>query len=168
MNGSKIDGTLFLSLISDFGTEDQSARSPRSFFSSFRLPRMACESRQNGLPKRDSRRLPCGDRKSWQRHRQRSLQDLFWMRRIMRYNLRIKIPFVMHDFCCRKSSFTCLVLNLRQKRRRQLFYSSLKDLARLKQRRIRTRLSIGQSSITSYLTFLLSFSGLNGPLRVFY
>ena len=50
----------------------------------------------------------------------------------------------------------------------KLFYSSLKDLARLKRRKIRTRLSIGQSSITSYLIFLLSFSGLNGPLQVFY
>ena len=73
----------------------------------------------------------------------------------------------MHDFCPRKFSFTCLVLNLRQKLQRRLFYSSLRDLARPKRRKIRTRLSIGQFLTTLYLIFLLSFSGLSGPPQVF-
>jgi hypothetical protein len=75
----------FLRLISDFGMEGQYVPSLRSFFNSFRRLRMACESRQNSLRKRDSRRLPCGDRKVWRRHRRRSLQVLFWMRRTTRY-----------------------------------------------------------------------------------
>jgi cohesin loading factor subunit SCC2 len=75
----------FLLLISDFGTEGRYVPSLRSFFNLFRLLRMACGSRQNDLRKRDSRRLPCGDRKVWRRHHRRSLRALFWMRRTTRY-----------------------------------------------------------------------------------
>lgn len=80
--------TLLL-LIPDFGTEGRYVLSLRSFFNLFRLLRMACGSRQNGLQERDSRRLPCGDRKVWLRHRRRSLRALFWMRRTTRYSFSL-------------------------------------------------------------------------------